>query len=96
MDTETTQEGIPVYPNATEVDYRTVSLADGGGVDSTYTSDDPFEKVVGFYEHRLGPGDKDALPGKRRARTSIYIGRRDWLKQTDVESGPEPMSKEST
>jgi hypothetical protein len=123
MAAETPREGIPIYPNATEVDYRTVSLAGGGGgVDSTYTSDDPLEKVVEFYEHQFGPSDKDALPGEHRwcfsemkgnwessrvvvvepcspraksatgavKKTNIYIGRRDWLKQTDVEPEPEP------
>lgn len=91
MATETTWEGIPVYPNATEVDSRTVSLSGGGGgVESDYTSDDPYEKVVEFYEHRFGPGDTDALPGKCRWLFSATEG--DWESGRMVVVEPCPPS----
>ncbi|HKB38789.1 MAG TPA: hypothetical protein VKD72_20265, partial [Gemmataceae bacterium] len=60
-------EGIPVYPNATAENRRSVSLVGGGGgIDSTFASGDTIEMVVAYYEQHFGPGDKESLPGKCR------------------------------
>lgn len=86
---ETSREGIPVYPNATEVDFCTVSLeGGGGGVDSTYSTNDPLEKVVEFYERKFGPGDKDTLPGKCRWLFSEVRGNWESVRAVVVEAGP--------
>ena len=75
MTPEATSDGIPVYPNAVPVDHRTVSLrGGGGGADSTYASADPFEAVVGFYECRIGPGDRAVAGSCRWVLTEVAGG----------------------
>jgi hypothetical protein len=93
---QATREGFPIYPNATLIDDRTVSLVGGGGgVDSNYTTDDPLEIVVDFYEQKFGLGDKVALPGK--SQWFFSEGRGDWEsgRLLVVESLPHPVEQQN-